>query len=40
MESRDLNVFTVEFLGSVEEYLKIQWIIEPPIPSINGTEYN
>jgi hypothetical protein len=40
IERRELNVFTVDFTGSVDTYLKIIWIIEPPIPTINGSELN
>ena len=40
IERRDTNIFTVEFTGSVDQYLKIKWVITPEIPSINGDKLN
>ena len=36
IERRDTNIFTVDFSGTVEAYLKLKWVITPEIPSING----
>ena len=37
IERRDINIFTVDFSGSVDAYLKLKWVITPDIPSINGS---
>jgi hypothetical protein len=40
IERRDTNVFTVDFTGTNDAYLKLKWIITPEIPSINGEVLN
>ena len=40
VERRDTNVFTVEFSGTNDKYLKLKWVITPEIPSINGEILN
>ena len=40
IERRDINIFTADFSGSKDEYLKLKWVITPDIPSINGEYLN